>query len=184
MVKQTHSLTLKQLHDNWKWYFALGIGLIILGTLALIYSFTSTLFAVEYIGFLLTILGVIEGIQAFKFRKWSSFFLHIFLSALYIIGGLFIIFYPLLNALTLTLAVACFFIASGIAKLYFAYTKRVPHKGWLTFNGILSILLGIFIWLQWPICGFWVLGTLLGIDTIVAGWTVTMLAFMAKDVKA
>jgi uncharacterized membrane protein HdeD (DUF308 family) len=184
MLRNASATSLKQLHANWGWYLALGIGLIILGSLALIYSFTSTLFAVEYIGFMLTIAGVIEAIQAFKLNKWDAFFLHIFLAVLYIASGLFIIFYPMLNAVTLTLALAFFFIASGIAKIYFAYTKRIPHKNWLLFNGVLTIILGGLIWWHWPISSFWILGTLLGIDTIVAGWTVIMLALMAKDVKA
>ena len=124
--------SIRQLRENWGWYFALGIGLIILGTLALIYSFTSTIFYVEYLGFLLIALGVIEAIQAFKLNFGSTFFLHVFLSLLYICGGIFFVMYPLLNALTLTLALAFFFIISGIAKIFLRIQKMYHIKvGWL-----------------------------------------------------
>ncbi len=108
-----------QLKENWGWFLALGIGLVILGTLAIIYSFTSTIFSVVYLGFLLIIIGLFEGVQSFKLSLWSSFFLHMFLGVLYCVAGLFIVLYPTINAVNITLLLALFFIVTGIAKIIF-----------------------------------------------------------------
>jgi uncharacterized membrane protein HdeD (DUF308 family) len=43
-------------------------------------------------------------------------------------------------------------------------------------NGVITVLLGIAIWQQWPGSGLWVLGTFVGIDLIVNGVTWSVLA--------
>lgn len=172
--------SIKQLRENWGWYLTLGISLVVLGTLAIFYSYLSTIFSVIYFGAFLAILGVFEGIQAFKMRKWGTFFLHLFLSALFIIGGAYIVFFPTINAISLTLLLAAFLIASGILKIIFSFDRTIPHRGWLVLNGISSLLLGILIWLQWPLSGLWVIGMLTGIDAIFTGWAWIMLSLSAK----
>lgn len=174
---------LRQLKENWQWYLILGISLVILGTLALIYSVTSTLFSVMYIGIALAMIGIFEIIKSFKINQWSGFFLHIFLGILYIVGGSFIVLDPAINALTLTLLLAIFFIISGILKIVFSFISNTPHKGLLVFNGILTLILGIIIWKQWPVSGLWVIGTLVGIDAIFTGWTWILLSLRAKSLK-
>lgn len=178
-----HPVSIKQLQENWAWYFALGIGLVTLGTLAIIYSFTSTIFSMIYLGILLIIVGIFEGIQSFKMSLWNNFFLHLFLSILYLVSGFFIVLYPEVNALSLTLLLAIFFAVSGIVKVVFSLTHNIPHKIWLILNGALTLILGILIWNQWPSSGLWVIGTLVGIDILFTGWTWIMLALKAKTLK-
>lgn len=174
---------LRQLKENATWYFILGIGLIILGTIALFYAYTATIISVVVFGTLLTFGGIFEAIKAFTVNKWKNFFLHLFLSALYLIAGIFIIAQPTLNAVTLTLLLAIFFIISGIAKIVFAATQNIPHKTLVMLNGILALILGILIWIQWPYSGFWVLGMFLGIDLIFTGFTWIQLSMMAKNMR-
>lgn len=180
-IELTPSLK-KQLKQNANWFLTLGIGLVVLGTLALMFAYTSTIFSVMYFGILLTIMGVFEGIKAFKLSQWGSFFLHLFLGVLYTLCGLFIIANPLVNAITLTLFLALFFVISGISRIIFALAKHVPHKNWLLLNGIITTLLGIFIWAQWPVSGLWVIGAFVGIDAIFTGWTWIMLSLTAKKI--
>lgn len=178
-----NSLSLKQLKENWNWYLILGISLVVVGTLALIFSYATTLFSVIYLGIFLMVIGVIEGIQSFKLSQWSNFFLHLFLGILYFIGGLFLIIYPTINAVSLTLLLAVFLIVSGILKIFFAFTKKTPHKGALIFSGILTVILGCLILYQWPLSGLWVIGMFVGIDAIVTGWTWILLSLQAKKLK-
>jgi uncharacterized membrane protein HdeD (DUF308 family) len=174
-------LNLKQLKDNRGSFLALGIGLVILGTLAIIYAFASTIFSVIFLGTLLLFFGLFEGVKSFKISLWSNFFLHIFLSILYIVTGVFILLNPTVNAVSLTLLLAIFFVVSGIAKVVISILKEVPHKGWLIANGILSVILGILIWKQWPVSGLWVIGLLVGIEAIFTGWTWILLSIAAKN---
>jgi uncharacterized membrane protein HdeD (DUF308 family) len=48
-------------------------------------------------------------------------------------------------------------------------------------NGIVTVLLGIAIWQQWPASGLWVLGTFVGIDLIVNGVTWSVLAVGVRN---
>ena len=182
--RNVDELAIKQLQKNSSWFLVLGISLVILGTLAIIFSFYSTIFSIVYLGTFLGIIGIFEIIQSFKLSRWSSFFLHLFLGVLYIVGGIFIVYNPLVNALTLTLLLAIFFVISGILKIIFSFAQKTPHKGWLALNGILTLILGALIWAQWPFSGLWVIGTLVGIDTLFTGWTWIMLSIAAKNFTA
>lgn len=178
--KETNLLSLKQLQENRSWFLALGITLVVLGTLAVLFSYTTTIFSVIYLGIFLIIVGLFEGIQSFTLSKWGTFFLHLFLGILYTIGGIFIVANPKVNAISLTLLLAIFLVAAGILRIIFAITKNLPHKGWLALNGVLTLILGILIWIQWPISGLWVIGMFVGLDVLFAGWTLIMLALKAK----
>ncbi len=183
MKKEKNSLMLKQLQENWGWFFGFGIGLVILGMLAIAYSFTATIFSVVYFGIVLILLGIFEATQAFNLNKWSNSFLHIFLSILYIAGGSYMIYNPIVNAVTITLILAIFFVISGIIKMIFALLNHIVHRVWLFINGALTTALGVMIWYQWPVSGLWVLGLLVGIDILFTGWTWIMLGLLAKNIN-
>jgi len=174
---------LKQLKENSSWFLALGISLVVIGTLAIAFSFYSTLFSVVYLGLLLIALGLFEGIKAFKMRPLTRCFLHVLLSMLYIFSGVYIVAYPMSNAITLTLLLAFLFMVSGALRIVFSFVATTPHRGWLLVNGLLTLLLGILIYHQWPESGLWVIGMFLGIDAIFTGWSWIVLALAAKDSK-
>lgn len=169
-----------QLRKNRSLYLFGGIVLIALGTLAILFSYAATLASVIYLAVFLLIVGGIEAVQAFKMRFWSKFFLHLLLAALYLGAGAFMLMNPMLNALTLTLFLAFFFAISGIARVVFALAYDLPHRGWIIFNGVITTILGVLIWYQWPTSGLWVIGTFVGIDALFAGWSWVMLASMLK----
>lgn len=176
-------LARKQLKQNANWFLLLGIGLVVLGALAIIYALISTVLSVLYLGFFLITTGFFEGIKAFKMHRWSGFFLHLFLAVLFIAGGTFMVMNPAGNALSLTLLLAFFFIVSGIMRIIFSFARNVPHSTWLLFNGAITTLLGVLILNQWPQSGLWVLGMFMGIDVMFTGWTWIMLSLAAKEMK-
>lgn len=173
----------KQLKENRGWFLTLGIGLVALGILAIVFGLSSTLITVTFIGIYMGIAGLIEGVKAFKVTKWSSFFLHLFLSVLYIVTGIFIALNPTINAISLTLLLALAFVVAGILRLFFAFTTNLPNKFFAIVNGILTITLGLLIWYQWPYSGLWVIGTLIGLDSIFTGWSWINLSLMADKYK-
>jgi len=173
-------LAIKQFKTNSHWSLLLGIGLVVLGVLAVGCSLLSTLITVVLIGVVVLSIGVFEGIQAVKMNRWGGFFLHLFLSIVYGVAGIFIIADPELNALTLTLLLAFSLIITGVMRIFVSLVRDIPHKPWLFINGLLTLILGILIWRQWPVSGLWVLGTFLGIDAIFTGWTWIMLSFYGK----
>lgn len=180
---QMSPVAARQLQENSTWYLISGIGLVILGALAIIFSATSTMFSMMYLGFFFIVLGLFEGVQSFKLSKWSSFFLHLALGILYVLAGISIIYYPVASALNLTLFLAIFFVVSGAMRVIFALSQHVPNRTWLLINGICTVILGLIIWQQWPVSGLWAIGLLVGVDAIFTGWTWIMLSTFAKKLK-
>lgn len=172
-----------QFKENSSWYLILGLLLVVLGSLAIIFSAWSTIVSVIYLGSMLVALGLFKAIKAYKVSKWSNFFLNIFLSVLYTVFGFFIVFYPGINAITLTLFFAILFIISGITRIIFAIGKYTPQRGLLIINGIITLILGGLIWYQWPSSGLWVIGTFVGIEAIFTGFNWIMLSLHAKELK-
>lgn len=179
-MRNFNSVAFEQIKKNRSWFLVLGILLVALGTLALFYTFTTTLVSVIYIGFLLTFSGILEGIKSFKVSEWSSFFLHAFLAILYSVVGIYIILYPAVNAVALTLLLGIFLVVSGMFKIVFSFATKVINKNWILFNGIITLVLGFLILAEWPYSGIWVLGTFLAIDLIFTGWSWIMLSMMVK----
>jgi len=170
-----------QLKKNTTWYLMLGIGLVILGMLAVIFAFSSTIFSVIYLGVFLVVIGFFEIVKAFKINRWGHFLLHLILGILYMMAGVYIVMYPAENAIGLTLFLAILLIVAGILRIVFALVRTVPHKGWLIVNGVLTLILGLLIWRQWPMSGLWVIGMFVGIDAMITGWTWIMVALAAKQ---
>lgn len=182
----THSpidpLIRKTLTHNASLYLALGIGLLAFGFLAILYAYTATVLSVIYFGVSVITLGCFEAVKAFKLSHWSSRLLHAVLSIMYIGGGIFVALNPAVNAVTLTLLLATFFMVSGALRIGTALYYNVPHKGWFIFNGITTFILGFCIWYEWPFSGLWVIGMLLGIEAMATGWTLVMFSRTLKRI--
>ncbi len=84
--------------------------------------------------------------MVFARRRWSGFFVNLLGGVLYAVAGLAIVANPGLAAVTLTLLIAMILIAAGAFRLFIAFSTPLQHRGWLIFNGAISILLGVSIW--------------------------------------
>jgi len=47
--------------------------------------------------------------------------------------------------------------------------------GWQLFSGIISVLLGIMLWQDWPLSGLWAIGVLIGIRLLFSGFGILFL---------
>jgi uncharacterized membrane protein HdeD (DUF308 family) len=99
---------------------------------------------------------------------------------LYVVVGLLFLNRPLSAIEAMTLLLACALIVSGVFRIIGSLLHRFPHWGWIFFGGVLNLVLGLMIWQQWPVSGFWVIGLFVGIDMIFNGWTWIMLALRLK----
>jgi uncharacterized membrane protein HdeD (DUF308 family) len=125
--------------------------------------------------------GIAQGIHAFMVKGWGGFLLELLSAALYLVVGILLLVNPVEGALALTIVLAVFLIVEGIFKLIMAFRVR-DHRGWgwLLASGILSLILGVLIWAEWPASGVWVIGLLVGIQLLFTGWSLVMLALAAR----
>ena len=169
------------LKRKWGWLLALGILLIVLGTLGLWMSFAMTLATVMMFGALLTFGGVFQLLNAFQLKGWKSVLWHVLIALLYIAAGIVIFTDPVFASLGLTMALAWILIAVGLLRILMAFQLR-PVSGWVwpLVSGLISIALGAMILAQWPTSGFWVIGLFVAIEMVVNGWSSVFVALAAR----
>lgn len=172
---------MREFRRNWGWLLALGIVLVVLGIIALADSVAVTVVSMFLFGWLLLIAGIIEAVQAFRHRRAGHLFLHALNAVLSIIVGLMLLRHPLAGALVMTLLLAVYFTVAGIFRIVAALAMRIRGWGWALADGIITLILGILVWTQWPVSGLWIIGLFIGIDLIITGWSEVMLALAARS---
>src|SRR5262249_6060632 len=124
--------------------------------------------------------GLVEIVSAFFAGAWRGFFLSLLLGILYLVAGVLIVRHPVAAAAGITLALALAYMVGGAMRIAFAITHRAVGTGWVLVNGIITLILGILIWSQWPWDSLMVVGLFVGIDLIFLGWSWVMLGVAVK----
>ena len=170
-----------ELKRKWGWLLALGILLIVLGTLGLWMSFAMTLATVIMFSALLIAGGVFQLVNALQLKGWKSVLWHVVISLLYLAAGVVIFIDPVFASISLTMALAGILIAVGVFRILMAIQLRaVSGWFWPLVSGLISILLGSMILAQWPASGFWVIGLFVAIEMIMNGWSSVFVALAAR----
>jgi uncharacterized membrane protein HdeD (DUF308 family) len=159
------------------WSIVWGILLLLCGFLAIVMPLASSIGLVIVLGWLILLAAVWHLIFAFQTRGVGNILWQVLLAIVYGIASLYLLWHPLLGLLTLTLVLAIFFLFEGVLEiiLYFNIHSR-PNAGWVLFDGIITLILGLLIWTHWPFTSVWVIGTLVGISLIFSGISRIMLS--------
>ena len=167
--------------NNWGWFLAFGIALVLLGALAIVRSVAATVVSMLFFGWLLLFAAGIEVVQAIMVGKWAGLFQHWLSAALFGVLGALIIGRPLVTAEILTLLIGAFFLVAGAFQLITPFVISLPEWGWHALNGLITFVLGILILAQWPVSGLWVIGLFLGIELVFYGaaWVAVALRLRA-----
>ena len=167
--------------QHWGWFLAFGIGLLVLGVVAVARAVTATVVSMVFFGWLLVLASGIEIAQAVMVGRWAGFFFHLVAAILFGITGLLIVMRPVISAEIATLFMAMFFLIGGLFQLVGSLMVRVPGWGWQTADGIISLVLGALVLAQWPASGLWVIGLFVGLDLIFYGaaWIALALSLRA-----
>jgi uncharacterized membrane protein HdeD (DUF308 family) len=180
MTTNVLSLTVDEIRHRWGWLLVLGISMVILGTIALFITPAATLGTVLVLGWLLVVSGVVEAIHSFSVRKWGGIFLHLIGGVLGVLVGLLVVTHPVAGALAFTLLFASFFTVIGVFRLVTAIRLKFPNWGWAAFDGAVTLLLGVLLWIDWPGSGLWFIGFAVGISLLLRGWTYVMFAIAVR----
>ncbi len=154
---------------NWGWFLALGIGLAILGILAVFRAAKATVVSMAFFGWLLIFAAIIEIVLAFMVGSWSGFFLHLLMGILFGVIGFLLLTKPVASAEAITMVMAVLFIGLGIYQIIAPLVAHLQGAVWWVLDGIVTAVLGVLILAQWPVSGLWVIGLFIGIDLILNG---------------
>lgn len=171
---------LAALRGQWGWFLALGIALIVLGTIAIGVPLVMTISVIVFVGVLLLIAGVAEAAGAFWARDWSGFFLRLLEGLFYLLLGVLFVTSPAGSAAAVTLVLAAFLIVVGIVRIVAAVYYRFPGWIWPLLSGVINLVLGILIWSMWPLSSLWVIGLFVGIEMIFNGWWWVMIGLAVR----
>jgi uncharacterized membrane protein HdeD (DUF308 family) len=171
----------QELSKHWLIFLILGCAVIIVGTLAIIFSFFATLATIAMFGTFLLMAGALHLVNAITGRSWRGFFIHLLIGVLYAVVGMLMLNHPLAAAAGVTLMMAAGFIVSGILRIVISILER--FHGWplVLVNGFISLFLGIFIWRHFPESTFTLIGLFIGIDLVFSGWAWVMLALTVRQ---
>ncbi len=149
---------------------AFGVIAIILGMLAMLAPGLTGLSIAMLLGFVVLIGGIVRIIWAFQAGSLGKGLLVFAIGGLTVLCGIALLANPLLAAGVLTIVLAVYFVLDGVVEITAGVQIRPqPGWGWLVFGGIVSILLGVMIWRQFPLSGPWAMGVLLGIKLFFVG---------------
>jgi uncharacterized membrane protein HdeD (DUF308 family) len=103
-------------------------------------------------------------------------------AVLTVIVGLWLIVEPHNGTLTLTFVLGVYFLFMGLTRITVAIIGRgQPNAGLVGLSGLAGLLIGILVLAKFPSSADWAIGLLVGIDLIFAGWTLTSVALLGKE---
>lgn len=178
MAQQSPSDFLRQAST---WSTVWGVLLIILGALALASPLMAAVAVNVVISWLIVVAGVVHIIIAFHLHRAGSVIWRLLVGLAYLFFGGYLITHPAVGVASLTLVLASLFLVEGILNiaLYFQ-VRAMQRSGWFLFDGIITLLLGLMIYLQWPSSSAWAIGTLVGVSLIISGVTRVMLSLAVR----
>ncbi len=173
-----------RLEKCWAWFLCLGIILIVVGIMAIGSAFIATFTTIIVFGSLLLAGGVVQIVNAFLARNWGGFLMHLLAGILHLIVGGLMIEHPLRAAEGLTLMLAAAFLVGGVFRLVVALRQDFTGRAGVLLHGVVTVLLGIAVWRQWPESSLWVIGVCVGIDLICNGASWVVLGLIVKAAAA
>jgi uncharacterized membrane protein HdeD (DUF308 family) len=174
--------TIKKSAGTAKW---IGIFMIIAGFLALAAPLASGISITLITGFLLLVAGVAQMFLAFRGGTMGEGIMLVLLGLLSVLAGGYMLSQPGAALGVLTLFLAGYFIAEGIIEIVAAFRARpAAGWGWFLFGGVVSLLLGIMIWRQFPLSGAWAIGTLVGVRLLMSGFSLVAIGSGVKDIAS
>lgn len=160
-----------------------GVLLIVLGVLALGSPMIAAVAVNVVISWLIVVAGIVHLAVAFQRREAGSIIWRVLVGAAYLFFGIYLIAHPAIGIVSLTLVLASLFLIEGISDVALFFQMRSARgAGWVLFDGIITLLLGLMIYRQWPSSSAWAIGTLLGASMIVSGVTRVMLSLAVRGV--
>jgi len=170
------------LSRSWKALMVVGVGAIVLGCIAILVPAVASVGTAIFIGWLLVIVSGVLFAAAFSAHSVGTVAVRVAWALLTLLVGIWLIVEPHNGTLTLTLVLGIYFLFMGLTRLTIAFIARgEPNAGLLGLSGAAGLLIGILVLAKFPSSADWAIGLLVGIDLIFAGWTLTSVALLGKE---
>jgi uncharacterized membrane protein HdeD (DUF308 family) len=167
------------------WFIAMAVVFIILGMLAIIEPGVAGLAVTILVGWLLIFGGGAHFISAFSGGGAGRVIWQVLIGIVYVVGGVYFLMHPLLGLGTLTLMLGVIITAEAVFEIIAYFRMRGQSgSGWMLMNAVITLLLGALIWFHWPSSSVWAIGTLVGVNLIMTGFSRLMLGLAARKLAS
>jgi uncharacterized membrane protein HdeD (DUF308 family) len=169
---------------SWRGLMIVGILAIVVGCIAILVPAVASVGTAIFIGWILLVAGAFLVAAAFSAHSVGSLLLRLLWAAITVVVGIWLIVEPHNGTLTLTFVLGVYFLFMGITRITVAFLGRgQPNAGWVGLSGVCGLLIGILVLAKFPSSADWAIGLLVGIDLIFAGWTLTSVALVGKELS-
>lgn len=131
-------------------------------------------------GVVVLLLGIFRCIDAFTTETAQGFLVNMQGGVLDIVVGFLVLFSISGQPDDLHLLIVGYLIAQGIYRNILLSVAHVPNPTSNRITGLISIFLGILIWIDWPTSATWFLALSLSVDVSFRGWALIALASALK----
>jgi uncharacterized membrane protein HdeD (DUF308 family) len=163
------------------WLIGVSVVFILLGLAAIIEPEVAGLAVTILVGWLFIIGGMVHVFAAFGAHGAERTIWQILIAFAYLVGGIYLLMHPLMGLGTLTLLLAGIILMVAVIELIVYFRARGQGgASWLLMNAIITLLLGALIWFHWPSSSVWAIGTLVGVNLLMTGFSRLMLGLAAR----
>ena len=157
---------------------AIGILLIVLGFIGILVPVVVSVITAALTGWVLIAGGAFWAWHAYRHGASSIDWVK---AVLLLFTGLLIVFKPLTGVASIALLLSLYLFMDAFASFSLADRTRVRSvHGWMIFNGIVDIVLGVFFLIGWPASSLWMVGTFVGISLLFDGWALAMIGWATR----
>lgn len=178
---------------SWHRHFAQGSVIFLLGLFLSIASvfnqdaviLSARLFSwLPVCGVLILGFGLLECLDGFLSKQQRDFYHNLHVGMLDVVVGVLILFGVNNSPDRLILLIAAFLMVRGSVRISLSYALNLENRASLSICGLISIALGIMLWLQWPISESWFIALCLAIEIAFRGWATLMFSLWLKKQNA
>ncbi len=162
-----------------------GIVLVVFGVLLLVSPAAVGAAVVKLVSLVLVVTGLIQLVHGLRGGKAVQKLVSALLGALVAGVGVMVWMNPELGSGFLTALLMMFFVVNGFWKVSTAIRYRNARGwAWLLLSGLVSLVFVYLLWKQWPLGGAWAIGVLVGLDLLLSGVALIILAARMKRVRS
>lgn len=160
-----------------------GIIVIILGMFCIAVPWITGLGVTMMLGVALIATGIAQFFYVFKSNSFGSGAMRFIFSLFATLAGIALLLLPGIGLVTITISLAVWFIVDGIWALISGFRWRpFDGWGWMVFSGIASIILGGMVFYEFPVSALWLVGMMVGIRLLLAGWTMIVMGAAGEGI--
>jgi len=166
----------ENLRHKQNWSIQFGVGLIILGLIAVAAISVESPASNVLLAWLILVGGIAEAAHAFRLRRSEGFFLHLVPAIAGVPVGLLMTVRPAADARTWMLMFASYFTVVGVFRAIAAYWLKFPDWQWAVFDGVVTVALAAVLWPAPLWMATWFPGLAVAVCLILRGWSSVMVA--------